>query len=566
MIFLVGNFLEQNNSKKVIRSFMQNKNQNKLLGFFNIIFLLVIIVVIGISLVVVLKSSNTDKDTIDTTVQVQNELTATNNNEKNPIQGKDESDELIFVLPTPSDDQLKKIALNENYGYLNNPGIGWINRWGESDLSSIPTTLAYSSRSDIRWSVLNPEEGVYNWDPLDVQLNQAIKNGKQYAFRVFTMAGEIYGGHAVPKWVLRKGALILPSGEPDYSNCVYQEEWGRFVEKLVERYDGNTNIAFIDISGYGDFNEWSWRDDQTIWDEQWEDQYEKGVAGPESMSNIDSQARRRLADTFIGGNYSGHVCRDRDFNTYLVDYNYSGFQKTQLVMPFAGIIQSSQYVYLKKQDVGFRHDCLGRPSSENIITNFGKELNQIWPKAPVVFETCQQDQFVLNSANKLLDGAHGSIIHNANLENIDPQEIIKITSKIGYRYFLSQFEHLKVAEAGGQFFVSMNWLNVGNAPNYPKMGQVFSLHLYLMNETTDQLLDYQLLDDITDWLPSSKSETIATYLVEKSIKLPEEMKSGTYRILVSIINMRTGKPIKLANDVDSINGLYPLSSFEVIQQ
>ena len=539
---------------------MQTKNQNKLLGFFNIIFFFVIIIVIVISLVVVMKSKDADKNPLNTNVQRTIEITATNNN---PVQGNDDNNEVISALPTPSDDQLQKITLNENYSYLNNPGIGWINRWGDDDLTSIPTSLAYSSRSDIRWNVLNPEEGVYNWEPLDAQLNQAVGIGKQYAFRVYTMAGEIYGGQAVPKWVLRKGGLILPSGEPDYSNCVYQEEWGRFVEKLVERYDGNSNIAFIDISGYGDFNEWSWRDDQTIWDEVWEDQYEIGIAGPESMSNIDSQARRRLADIFIGGNYNGHVCRDRDFNTYLVDYNYPGFQKTQLVMPFAGIIQSSQYVYLKNPDVGFRHDCLGRPSSENILSNFGKELNQIWMKAPVVFETCQEDQFVLSSAYKLITEAHGSIIHNANLENIDQQEIVKITNIIGYRYFLSHIKHSKVVESGGQFFVSMNWLNVGNAPNYPKMGQVFSLHLYLLHETSGRLIEYEILDNLTDWLPSGDSGNIPSYLIEKSIKLPEDLKSGTYQVLISILNMRTGKPIKLAIDVDSVNGLYPLSSFEV---
>ena len=184
-------------------------------------------------------------------------------------------------------------------------------------------------------------------------------------------------------------------------------------------------------------------------------------------------------------------------------------------------------------------------------------------KAPVVFETCQEDQFVLSSAYKLLTEAHGSIIHNANLENIDQQEIVKITNIIGYRYFLSHIKHSKVVESGGQFFVSMNWLNVGNAPNYPKMGQVFSLHLYLLHETSGRLIEYEILDNLTDWLPSGDSGNIPSYLIEKSIKLPEDLKSGTYQVLISILNMRTGKPIKLAIDVDSVNGLYPLSSFEV---
>ena len=88
---------------------MQTKNQNKLLGFFNIIFFFVIIIVIVISLVVVMKSKDADKNPLNTNVQRTIELTATNNN---PVQGNDNNDEVISALPTPSDDQLQKISLN----------------------------------------------------------------------------------------------------------------------------------------------------------------------------------------------------------------------------------------------------------------------------------------------------------------------------------------------------------------------------------------------------------------------------------------------------------------------
>src|SRR5215203_5201570 len=114
------------------------------------------------------------------------------------------------------------------------------------------------------------------------------------------MVGAPFDGHMIPDWVLRKGAKLFADGEPDYSNCIYQETWARFVEQLSIRYDGNPDVAFIDISGYGNFNEWGWQNQQTEWDELWADHYSLGTAVPADFQTLDGQARKRLADMFIG--------------------------------------------------------------------------------------------------------------------------------------------------------------------------------------------------------------------------------------------------------------------------
>ena len=541
-----------------------NRNGKKLLGIFNILFFFLILVSLIFSIVIVI--NNVDLlpgNPIESMLEQESTpdgftdllvLTAT---EAHPPES--------IEATIPPDDQLTIISPIEFSGYLSNPGIGWISPWGKEDAAGIPTTLAYSDRSEIRWNLLNPLEGIYKWDLLDHQLGEAVAMGKQFSFRVYTMAGEEFGGHAVPDWVLDKGAIILPSGEPDYSNCIYQEEWGKFVEALRSRYDGNPNIAFIDISGYGNFNEWSWRDDQTIWDEVWEKNYEVGEAGPETISNLDSQARRRLADMFLGGNFFGHVCRDANFISKNVDYEYSGFQETQLVMPYAGIIQSTQYVFSRREDVGFRHDCWGRESSEKILTTLGKELENIWPNAPVVFETCSENQFKLSSAYTLLEGAHGSIIHNVNLTNLEHEDILNIVQGIGYRYTISEIRHSSSVKPGGEFYVSMTWLNVGNAPSYPKMGQKFELHLYLINELTGHLLDFPIQEDISKWLPFNSENFPADfgYQISGWMSLPQELVPGRYRIQVSILDQNSGIPILLGIEGRTPTGYYDLSTVEV---
>ena len=534
----------------------------KMLGIFNILFFFIIMIVLVFSFIIVLNAYHEDSSLTyspQATSIIFDMADKPLPSSTDTILNYNEFDS----FSVPPDNQLKNYHPTEYLGYLSNPGIGWINRWGVKDSPSIPTTVAYSDRSEIGWNILNPQENVYNWEFLDAQLNETISFGKQFSFRVFTMIGESFGGHAIPAWVLEKGARILTSGEPDYSNCVYQEAWGKFVNELAMRYDGNPNIAFIDISGYGNFNEWSWRDDQTLWDEEWEAQYKDGIASRDTMSNIDSQARRRLVDMFIGGSYGKHFCRDEDLHTQIVNYTYPGFQQTQLVMPYAGIIQSSQYVYVMKKSVGFRYDCLGRPTSEEIILDFGKELDKIWMMSPVVFETCSEDQFILSSASKLINSTHGSLIHNVNLEKINQFEITSLTNNIGYRYYLSQIKHSKIAESGGSFYVSMDWQNLGNSPNYPKMGQQFSLHLYLLHDENGKKFDFLILDDLTGWYPSNDSQPKMGHKVEKIIELPRGMDSGNYRLLISIINSSTGNPIQLAIEEDTIEGFYLLSFLQI---
>src|SRR5690606_4762305 len=126
-------------------------------------------------------------------------------------------------------------------------------------------------------------------------------------------------------------------------------------------------------SGYGNFNEWGWEDSQTTW----EDNYM-------NPTTLDGQARSRLAEMFIGGSNNSHRCQTGN-STQTTSYNYVGFQETQLVMPFAGIQQSTRYVAESRSDVGIRYDCLGRDAS---LPKIDDVIEATWRTAPIVFEFC----------------------------------------------------------------------------------------------------------------------------------------------------------------------------------
>lgn len=443
--------------------------------------------------------------------------------------------------------------------YITNPGAGWQHRPEESAISDFPETVVYSDRRLIAWKYLNPAEGVYDWAPLNAQLAGAVEDGKQFSFRVYTMVGEGYDGHMTPDWAVGKGVLILESGEPDYSNCVYQEEWGRFVQAMISEYDGDPDVAFIDISGYGNFNEWDWRDTQTEWDETWADSYSQGTASPEDFLTLDGQARKRLADMFIGGESDSHQCRNPDGTVETVSYHYAGFQNTQLVMPYAGIAQSTEYVFSRRRDVGFRHDCLGR-NSRQLTEKVGAEILNIWKTAPVVFELCKPDAMTLEEMQFLARFAHASLVHNNEWE-FSYEELEDLMTPVGYRYFLKK---AVVGITEGQMRLDLAWQNLGYAPNYPKMGQDFQLTAYLLNEYGEPAMYLPLNAEIASWFPAaSKDEQPAEYLVSESLQIPPYVAPGKYLLGVAILDARRQIPISLAFGGRDPRGIHVLTWVDI---
>jgi hypothetical protein len=443
--------------------------------------------------------------------------------------------------------------------YLTNPGIGWQDGPESFGLMNFPETVSYANRRDIAWSELNPAEGVYNWFPLNEQIEKAVEAGKQFSFRIYTHVGEGYDGIKVPSWVINEGARILPSGEPDYSNCVYQEEWGRFINELIRNYDGNPDIAFIDISGYGNFNEWSWQDSQTEWDDRWDEDYSNGTASGASFHTLDGQARRRLVDLFVGGSFNGHTCRKVNGDLVKGNYQYPGFRKTQLVMPYAGIIQSSQYVLSRRNDVGFRYDCLGR-DGQHFFEKVGAEIMRIWKKAPVVFELCKPNETDYDDAVRLLKQTHGSIVHNNNW-SFSREQLEEMMLPVGYRYFLKQGEF---NITGRQVDATMEWENIGLAPNYPKMGQDFRLYLCLVDESGKIVFKDPISTNIPSWLPAdSILDKPPIYKVSYKNLIPSSIKPGKYQVGVTMIDLETGLPILLSFEGRDENGVYLLFPTEI---
>ena len=441
---------------------------------------------------------------------------------QNSLSAQQQTD-FITYYPTASDE------------FFTNPGIGW-QRMEHNNPPLLEEAVTYPTREEISWRVLNPGPGQYDWTVLEEKMQRATDNGQLFSFRIYTMQGESYGGHKVPQWVVNRDSRIIRGGSPDYSNCNYQNFWAVFVDALRLRYDGDPRISFIDISGYGDFNEWSWLDGQTVWD--------NNFADPES---VDGQARVRLADMFIGGTDDSHTCTGSNGQQQTTSYSYVGFQETQLVMPFAGVQQTTRYVASRRDDVGIRYDCLGRDSRLDRIEDV---IEDTWRTAPIIFEFCANSTTrsdVMNRAYTLMNASHGVIVHE-NLENPrDEAPVRNFMTNVGYRYQLTQAVYDSAVESGGVLSLSMGWQNVGTSPAYPSMGYDFELHIYLLASNGDAIVDHASSHVVTDWMPAHPYPGEAPVnAVGEEMSIPSNLEDGMYELRVAIVNTANNEAINLA--------------------
>lgn len=470
------------------------------------------------------------------------------------------------------------ITPSQSDAYLTNPGIGWQNN--PYDDTKLPETVFYQNREETSWDILEPTENNYNWTPIDQGLQRAKNNNLQTSFRVFNQRD--YGQPRIPNWLPNKdGGVLTGNGLVDYHNCTYQQEWAEFVEALRQRYDQTADadyIAFIDISGYGLYNEWRYMN-------EFYSARNNFLGKPRSLleadasnsqATIDEMARRRLADMFIGG--AATIRCEQGGGTQTVSYNYPGFENIQLVMPYAGITQSMYYVFERNESgliaqgraVGMRFDCMGFDAWDNpndstrFVGRFDRgdrdfeaDVKNLYRVAPWVFEMCEgrdirngSGQIQFSDADAFLRFTHGNIVHDNGTEeggNFVGGTLADFMKLAGYRLFLNRAEHDTATLAGNSFIVKTRWQNVGYAPNYPRMGQTLDVVAYLTRG--GEVRASQTIAANIQPMPAANvmpgsSDTPPQYNYNGAF-LTTGLAPGKYQLEIAVIDRRRGVPIRL---------------------
>lgn len=309
------------------------------------------------------------------------------------------------------------------------------------------------------WSMVEPEEGVFDWATIDTPAQRWIDRGGQIALRFTCSEDWMY--YATPKWVEDAGAkgtryrffgptgpVRTPDGktlpwDPDFGDPVFMEMLEKFIAALAARYDGRSEVAFVDIGSYG------------LWGE-----------GHTHMSSKVSEEKRAV-----------------DIRRH-IDLWCKHFKKTQLVISDdvdGNANQTGKYPildYARSKGVSWRDDSIlvERPPRSWYHAD---QAERYWRTLPVVLEHEHYEPSVKGgawSAKLLVESVelmHASYmsIHGPPKKLLDEnrEAFDRIARRLGYRFVPSAMEWprgVMVGKTGKPFKVSFSFSNCGVAPCY----------------------------------------------------------------------------------------------------
>ena len=427
---------------------------------------------------------------------------------------------------------------------LVNPAMGWTFHFYSNRIENYGSKLEPSDTLDdfpglsgvylrVPWSFLEPEEGRFDWSLLDTPAQRWIDQGKQISLRI--SCSESWMRYATPQWVEAAGAKgydftpgkgIHEGGvfwEPDYADPVFLEKLDGFLQAMAERYDGNENVAFIDVGSYG------------VWGE--------GHTYHSSKKMYDDDAKQQILDLHL-----------------------KHFKKTLLALndDYIGNDVRSEHApltdYALEHGVTLRDDSILVQPPPN--SWYHAELaGPFWPKLPVVLE---HEHFGSSVRKKAWDGElllkavedyHASYmsIHWWPREFLEAnrETIRRINQRLGYRIQLREASWPGSVRLGEPLVVETKWANAGVAPCYPggyvavtlkdDAGGIVAVHV-------DESFDVR---DLEVGPPGeAKAETlrsqfaVARRYVDGPRTFARAAEPGTYHLFISI-GRRDGTP-KLA--------------------
>ena len=176
----------------------------------------------------------------------------------------------------------------------------------KQDLPELSDPLIYGVSWRFKWATIEPQEGQCNWEVIDKAIELTSNAGKKVMLRVVS-------GINTPEWVYQAGAKPFDFSNIDLAHPenfqknmrmpvpwdeVYLSKWEKFIEAFGKRYNGNSHIYSIQMTGGGHIGEMNlpkayqkWREigysDEriiTVW-KQIIDAYRK--AFPDIPTNLD---------------------------------------------------------------------------------------------------------------------------------------------------------------------------------------------------------------------------------------------------------------------------------------
>jgi hypothetical protein len=434
------------------------------------------------------------------------------------------------LVSAAGESDIVRVQFREVDTLLANPGQGWMNQQrsprGEP---RFPCSVVYVR---FNWADAEPEEGNFNWKIIDDVIADWKPRGVAVALRVMTCNAHSSGYYTSPKWLFdagcksfeylvggddpTSGGKRVPRIEPDYADPIYLEKHGAFLKALGARYDGRSDVEFLDIGSYG------------VWGE-WHTQHPAPLA-----------VRKEIVDLYL-----------------------RAFRKTPLVF----MSDDAEVLnYALAHGTGFRRDGVGSPWHEQNWIGSKKYagvagMAETWKHAPVVFEWfgdyayLQSHQWSFDAAVGFMLNNHVTLI-NDNIGHVPPEampQLEKLARLAGARFVLRELAHEKIVKRGTPLKLQMKWANVGVG----KLHHPYALRLYLLDGTGRPVVNVEAKADPRDWLPAEHSLT-------ESLPIPAAVEAGDYILALALVDPSAQRhPWRLAIAAPENEGRYEISKVKV---
>jgi hypothetical protein len=335
-------------------------------------------------------------------------------------------------------------------GPIINPGKGWVGYGTPANQPAEVLNMVSMGYTRYSWGSIEPEEGKFNWDRIDNDIKAWADSGKTFAFGIMGASTHSRDFWVTPKWVFDAGAKydtfnlndpkLATTGIPGlklvpaFNDRIYIEKLKKFINALAERYDGNPDIAFIDIRSYGN------------WGEAHMHPFGKPELTPDEFKK--------------------HIQIHRD-----------AFKKTLLVVPGGKKEYNELFDWAVSVGVGMRRDGILGNSN-------GSETARCDGKMPGVFEFFgnyemmvergwwygkgekgygyRLDECVERGKPSYCDLSRGGK-SGLNMMKSEPVLVNELTNRIGYHFVLLEAKYPKVLSKAKPAGLSLTWENRGVA-------------------------------------------------------------------------------------------------------
>ncbi len=349
---------------------------------------------------------------------------------------------------------------------LVNPDMGWVLYFYSNVPTNYGSQLEPSDTVDdfpgvstvfmrIPWSMIEPEEGKFNWPLLDTVAQRWIDKGKRIGLNI--TASENWIAFGTPEWVKNAGAKgtyyefgkgPAPKSDrawcwdPDFGDKIFLNKLENLIKALADRYDGDPNVSYVHIGSYG-----LWGEGHTFMSSQVPDDKADKIVRKHIDLHTKHFKKTLLA---ISDDIVGHDKPGRRFP--LTDYALS-----------KGVTIHDDSILVQAPPNHWYH---------------AEMAQEFWPKLPVILEHEHYggSKSRGNWGNgslllKAIEDYHASYMSIHWWPRIELEEnrdlIDRINLRLGYRLQLREISWPEKVKIGDWFKVSSNWANAGVAPCYP---------------------------------------------------------------------------------------------------